>query len=303
VVEIQKSEHKGLSESTVVLSLSLGAIGNRKRVDPHSEIIQTEVDRDFLSVSKALFDAPELEALYRYQRDLKQKVRDLSVPSFMRGGLFLVKIEAVEVLDQKLSAASEEFSGLVKAFADVVEQRKQESKEKLGPAFDEQDFPSYHKVMSAFQIKWNWFALSTPSSLGKISRAFFEHEAKKAEEAFRGAVEHSEALLLSEAKKVVGHMIDRLTPDFSGKPKVFRNSITENLKEFLDSCPFRSLTSNAELEEQFEKMKKLMDGVSPGDLRKIDKLREDVKGGFEQVKASLDNIVVEGAGRFLEVDQ
>jgi hypothetical protein len=79
-----------LSESTVILNLELGKISNRRRIKSDHEAISTEIDRTMLHVGIDLFDADELRACQNFQAQLKAKIKGYTVPSFFRGGMFVV---------------------------------------------------------------------------------------------------------------------------------------------------------------------------------------------------------------------
>jgi len=290
-----------LSETTVVLNLELGRVSNRRKLDSDTDIIETDVDRNMLHLSVDLFDAAELRKCQGFLNSLKARIRALTVPSFLRGGMYLVKVEGVETVNAILEQAKDEFAPLVQAFADVVDERRDESKERLGRAYDPGQYPSRDNVLSAFSITWRWLALTTPSSLKKISQAFFDREAKKAEDSFRSAVDDINALLALEAKKLLDHMIDRLTPDEDGKPKIFRNSAISNLTSFLSNFSMRNIGTSDELNEYVERMRSLMEGVSPDDLRNSDRLREDMANGFAVVSEALDSLVMTRPNRFIDL--
>lgn len=290
-----------IAQATVVLSLDLGAVRNRRKIDSDSDVIETEVDRSMLHISKELFDAAELKACYGFQAELKWRVRHMTVPSLMKGGVYLVKVENVEKTEALLTKAKADFEPLVRAFADVVDQRRDESKERLGPAFNEADYPNHAQVLDAFFIKWRWLTMTTPSSLKKISATFFEREAKKAEVAMQSIVENAETLLLDEMSKLAEHMVDRLTPDEDGKPKTFRDSLTSNVSEFLVALRDRNISNNPAIEAQAERIQQLILGIDPKTLRKNDRLREDVASGFKAVRESIDALVISRPRRYMSL--
>lgn len=294
-------EPQSLSETTIVLSLTLGRVGNRRKIDSHTSAIDTTVDRDMLHVSVDLFDAPELKECQGFLNQLKAAVRSKTVPSFFRGGLYMVKIRAVEEVDAILSQAQVDFAPLVEAFADVVDIRRDESKERLGPAYDPGKYPSRAQVLSVFKIDWRWLTLETPSSLKTVSRAIFDRERQKATDSLRIAKDEINNMLALEAKGLVEHMMERLSPAEDGKPKVFRDSAVTNITEFLDNFELRDVTSNEDLNKQIERMRALLKGIAPKDLRTNDRLREDLSNGFSRVAKELDRLVIEQPTRYLDL--
>src|SRR3972149_7655330 len=130
-VEPKSQYEKSLADSTVILNLELGRVTNRRKLDSNTSAVDTEIDRTMLHLSVDMFDAPELEKCLNFLYTVKAGVRSKTVPSFMRGGMYMVKIEAVEQVDELLETAEHDFAPIVLAFANVVDKRRDESKERL----------------------------------------------------------------------------------------------------------------------------------------------------------------------------
>lgn len=304
-----------LSEQTVILSFTQGTVTNRRRIKQADvknaeevreagvdALVQTEVDKDMLVVSKLLFDSPELKSIIRFNNKTRLEVRHRSVPSFMRSGMYMFKaVEgAVKTTDEYLSEQQARKHDLVEAFVSVLPERIKESKAKLGPAHDEADYPNPAQIRKAFTWEWRWLTMATPAKLKQISAALFEREAKKAEEALESAVKNIEALMAREVKVFVDRLIERLTPAADGKRKVFHNTLTTNIAEFVKQYPLRNIGSSQELDDVMEKMSKLLDGVDAEVLRDNDKLAEDLREAFKKVQATLE--VIEAPDRILELE-
>lgn len=293
-----------LTEGTIVLSLELGRVSNRKKLRSDDESIQTEVDRTMLHISKDLFDAPELKACLRYLWGLKGRIKQLTIPSpHLRGGMYHVKLDAVETVDKWVEEARAEFTPMVQAFADVVDVRREESRERLGTAYNAADYPTAAQVLGAFSIKHSWLTLGTPSSLKKINKALFEREAKKAQESIKSAVEEITVLLTVEAKKLADHLIEKLQTSADGKKKIFRDSTVSNITEFLAAFKMRDIGSSEELNTQIERMRQLVEGVDPEELRQNDKMREDVAAGFSKVSQAFDKLIINKPSRMMSLHE
>src|SRR3972149_11329234 len=110
-----------LAEATLILNLEIGKVSNRRKLDSQTDAIETDVDRTMLHLSVELFDAPELKACQRYLWNLKAQVLAKTVPSFLRGGMYMVKLEAVKEIDDLIAEAQDGFQPVVQAFADVID--------------------------------------------------------------------------------------------------------------------------------------------------------------------------------------
>lgn len=289
-----------LADTTVILNLELSRVNNTARLKSDTKAVKTDIDRKMLHLSVSLFDSKELRECWNFLYALKAQIWRMTVPSFLRGGLYMIKVEGVEEVENLLNKAVEDFQPLVNSFAAVVDEQREKSKKMLGPAYDPSKFPSQEEVLQAFGIKWNWLSMSTPSSLKQIQKGLFEKEAAKAEESLRNAVEEIVVMLTVEAKELCDHLVERLTPNEDGKPKVFRESAVSNITEFLAHFNMRAVGTTKELQEQVERMRKLLSGVDAKTLRDNDQLKADVHAGFAKVAASLDKLVIAKPSRYIE---
>jgi hypothetical protein len=289
-----------------MLNLQIGQVSNRKKVDSDSETIQTDIDRDMLHVGVDLYDSKELRNCQSFLARMKLGIKSRAVPSFFRGGVYLVKHEAFEEVDDMLHKAVKDFEPLVDEFASVADERKEESKKRLGPGAFETvrgSYPTPEQIKALYSIKWNWFTMQTPDSLRKLNRAIYEREVKKGEEAVQIAADGINQMLALEAKGLVEHAAERLTPDEEGKPKIFKKNSISKIQKFLDDFKFRAIGTTEELEKEVKRMEMLLDGVDPKSLRESESLREDTRKHFEKIAKGLDAIVVEKPKRFINLKE
>jgi hypothetical protein len=300
-MSVQIEQNPNIASGTVVLNLEIGRITNTRRLPKNTEAIETEADRKMLRVSVDLYDSKELRNVTKFLSQLKQRIKGKTVPSFFRGGMYLVKHEAVEEVDEILIEATKQFEPLVEAFASIAEEAKEDARKRLGPAFDGTRYPTPEQIKAIFRIEWRWLTLETPDSLKKVSVNIFQREAKKAEEALQSATEDITMLLAAEAKGLADHMVDRLTPDDDGKRKVFHRTLVSNLSEFLNNFSLRAIGTSEELNDQVKRMRDLLEGIDVKDLKQNATLRQDVSDGFAKVAGRLDELVRNKPRRFMDL--
>lgn len=293
-MKITKVEEK---EPTIVLNLMFGRVINTRKIS--NDNVETEIDTNMLTVSVDLFDAPELRACQNFQAAIKNKIKRYSTPSFFRGGMYKVKVAAMEKVDAMLVAAVPEFEKLVRAFADVVDIRREESKERLKNGYDPSLFPSKEQILRVYRIDWDWLEFGTPNVIQTVSADIFARERVKAEERFKKATEGVTALLATEAKKLADHLVDRLTPGDDGKPKQIRQAAVDNITKFLETFNLRNLSNSEELESQIKRIDSLIKGVSAEYLRDNEALREHIAESFTDISSKLDSLVVDKPRRFM----
>lgn len=292
-----------LADNTVILSLEIGQVTNRRKLSSNSTEVNTEIDRTMLHLSVDLFDSQEQKKCQKFITALKAKIAFYTVPSFYRGGMYLVKNEAVETVDVIIEKAIEDFKPIVLAFADVVEQRRDESRARLKGAFNIGHYPSREQVIAGYRIEKHWFTMSTPQSLKQISASFFEREKARAEESLRTATVEITKLLAEEAKQLTGHLIERLTPDADGKQKIFRNSAVTNITEFLSTFNLRNVGNSDELNGQIGKIQSLLKGIDPESLRSSEDLKGTLTQGFKAVGDELDKLIVAKPTRLIDFSE
>jgi hypothetical protein len=292
-----------IADATVILNLEFGRVSNRRKLKSDTEAITTEIDRNSLHIGVDLFDAPELRKCLTFQAALRARIKLYTVPSFYRGGMLLVKLEAVQEVNAIIEQAKQEFIPLVEAFANVVDQRRDESRERLKQAFDASQYPSREQVLATFSISHDWLSMTTPTSLKKISIALFEHEKEKAEQQLKAATENITAMLAAEAKELGDHLVERLTLPADGKPKIIRKEAIENITAFLDTFKLRNIGTSEELEAQIERMREMTVGLTAKDLRLNEQFRNDVATNFSEISSALDKLVINKPKRFMSREE
>jgi hypothetical protein len=174
---------------------------------------------------------------------------------------------------------------------------------RLGTLFNAADYPPVEKIRQAYSRDIQYLTLNVPGSLKAVSQAVFERERARAQRQWEEATELIQQTLRQGLYELVGRMVDRLTNDTNGKPRVFRDSLVSNLEDFLKVFDARNLGNDEDLAALVERCRELMEGVEPTDLRPDASLREAVQRGFSQVQAQLDRLPPMGATRRITFEE
>jgi len=110
---------------------------------------------------------------------------------------------------------------------------------------------------------------------------------------FDEAVQLAEAAFTEELAKMVEHLSERLSGQIDGKPKVFRDSVVENLTEFFDRFKQLNIGSSDQLEQLVTQAQQVVRGVQPQQLRNNQQLREHVATELSGVQTVLDSLLVD----------
>ncbi len=88
-------------------------------------------------------------------------------------------------------------------------------------------------------------------------------------------------------------LAERLTGLHDGQPKVFRDSAVENLRVFLERFRRFDIRSSPEIDTLVEEAQQVITGIEPQQLRDSVRLRQMVARDFEQIQASVEEMLVD----------
>ena len=117
---------------------------------------------------------------------------------------------------------------------------------------------------------------------------------------FDEAVRLAEAAFMEELAKLIDHLAERITGEDDGRPKVFRDSVVENLTEFFQRFQDLNVSSNQELDGLVERAQQVIHGVQPQQLRDSGALRQQVATQLAGVQSVLDGLLVDRPRRNIQ---
>jgi hypothetical protein len=121
----------------------------------------------------------------------------------------------------------------------------------------------------------------------------YEQEQARVRERFESAVELAEQAFATELQRLTAHLAERLSGLHDGQPKVFRDSAVENLREFFERFRRLNIRSNSELDMLVNEAEQAISGIEPQQLRDSNRLRQMVARDFEQIQASVGDLLVD----------
>jgi len=285
-VPISGQEHS-LSESTVILQVKFGVLGDSRKVS--SSQVEVDTDKQLLRVAKKILVSAEFEAIRQVDRRVKKYLDGMCVP-FETGTRFLA-VPLIEDVDRKLHEFAHERATLVERFFDLYPALCESMSERLRVLHNPLDYPPIDMVRERFYFTWRYVAYGVPGQLKTISGRIWQEEREKAAQRFAEAQTEAQVLLRESMSELVNHMLERLEASDTGKPKVFKKSTVANLSEFLATFDFRNIANDTELKEQVEKARVLLAGVTAEEIRNTADLRTKLKAGISEIAAKLDTMV------------
>ena len=134
--------------------------------------------------------------------------------------------------------------------------------------------------------------MEPPEYLRELSPDDYRQECQRVAARFDEAIQLAEQAFIDELHQLVAHLSERLTGQVDGKPKIFRDSVVENLSEFFERFRRLNVRSNAELDALVAQCGQVIRGVEPQMLRDSQGLRQTISRELSQVQSSLDGLLV-----------
>lgn len=254
-----------------------------------------------MTLRKQLIVSPEYDAIKSYFGELRAWIYSQTVPSFFKEGFQLASLEAVEPIEKRMRrAVTQELPELVKKLVAVYPAQVEEARSVLEPVgqWNARDYPSAAELPGMFEILWNWIAFVTPAGLPPELRAA---EQGKLEKQMADAADQITQALRVGMAELIQHAQERLTPGADGKQKIFRDSVIGNISDFMETFNQRNITNDVELAQLVAKAREVLQGVTPQKLRESGGLKEKVIGGFSEIKAQLDTMIVTKPARLFDL--
>ena len=168
---------------------------------------------------------------------------------------------------------------------------KSEAERRLGTLFNASDYPS--TLDGLFDLEISYPTIEPPAYLVSLHPEVYQAEQARVRERFESAVELAEQAFATEPQRLTAHLAERLTGLHDGQPKVFRDSAVDNLREFFERFRRLNIRSSPELDMLVEEAQQVITGIEPQQLRDSVRLRQMVARDFEQIQASVGEMLVD----------
>lgn len=282
---------KNALERAVVLSVSFGKPGVRRKVD-NSEI-EVDADKSLIHVSKEILSCNEYKAIGKLDGTLTKTLREKCLPAnkFFRRGFHLVSPAMLQEIDETVLEFKRQRVILKDAFIALYPSLVEGDKARLRGTYDADDYPPREEVERAFYLKARYLTLGTPEDLRGANAEIFARQEQENAAFWTEAREEIRSTLRVAMSEFINHLLEKLTGNNGEKPKIFRDSAVTKMVAFLDAFEKRDLTEDGEMLVVVQQARTLMAGVDPQTLRENGTVREIVRKGFEELKASTDGLL------------
>jgi len=249
-------------------------------------------DEDCLAASKKLLDT-RAEA-YKAVTSIRNRIRaywwGMSLP-YPDPGVRLIRQDQVDRFNDQMTRMQQELGEAVGLLDAQLPDLTQSARQRLGNLYNPADYPS--SLVGMFAVDWDFPSVEPPSYLMQLNPELYEQERRRMVARFEEAVRMAEEAFTAEFQKLVSHLVERLTGQQDGKPKVFRDSALGNLREFFERFRTLNVRSSADLDGLVETAQRALKGASPQGLRDDGSLRTKIASQLAAVQASLDGLLVD----------
>ena len=284
-----------LRTTMAAVRLAFTWLGVRKTLAPEQRTTAARAfhaDRELLSASKLILDTknPAYRAVAAVRSEASGYWRTVTLP-FPEAGIRLLPQNSLGMFASTMQAYRERLQESARELASQYDTMKSEAERRLGTLFNASDYPS--TLDGLFDLEVTYPAIEPPAYLVSLHPDVFQQEQARVRERFESAVELAEQAFATELQRLTAHLAERLTGLHDGQPKVFRDSAVENLREFFERFRRLNIRSSPELDMLVEEAQQVITGIEPQQLRDSVRLRQMVARDFEQIQASVGEMLVD----------
>jgi hypothetical protein len=222
--------------------------------------------------------------------------RGVSLP-YVEPGVRLIRQADVPAFAHAMEGLRDELREAEAQLSAAYEEVKADARRRLGRLFDPADYPP--EVRGLFGVEWDFPSVEPPSYLMRVAPEVYEEERRRVAARFDEAVRLAEQAFATEFARLLAHLMARLANGEGGQRQVFRDSVISNLTEFFSRFSELNVRSSPELDALVEAAQRLVQGVSPQDLRDSDSLRQQVAAEMARVRERVEGLITDAPRRRL----
>jgi hypothetical protein len=284
-----------LRTTMAAVRISISWFGTRKTLTAEQKSQAAEsfgAEGAFLSAGKKLLDTshPAFKAVSSIRNRVISYWKGVSLP-FPEPGIRLICQKDIAAFDVQLTTLKAELEEAVWRLDEHFAELKSAARDRLGSLFNSGDYPE--SLSGLFKVEWDFPSVEPPDYLRDLSPELFQQEQARVAARFDEAVRMAEEAFTAELAKLVSHLTERITGQEDGKPKIFRDTAVENLKDFFDRFKLLNVRSNEQLDQLVEQAQRVIRGVEPQTLRENANLRQQVATQLSGVQSVLDGLLVD----------
>jgi hypothetical protein len=280
----------GLVASAVLIDLNISMWAGRKTARDVTDKVVAENNakaRDAAHVTKKLFvDNPKFAEIGKAGNRIRNYVNAHTLP--WMGDMRLLPIAQFMEFTDAMNDMKGEFEAAVDSFLTDYSTAVRAMAFKLGNLFDRNEYPDAAHVRAKFDVQWRVCPVPTAGDFRVDAENRLKQElAEQYGRALNERIAEAMAAMWGRLHECLTHMKERLDYKDDGKPNVFRDSMLENAHELLSMLRALNVTGDPKMESARRDLAAALAGVEAQELRKNEKVREDVRARVSDILASL----------------
>ena len=284
-----------LRTTTAAVRVSLKWFGTRKSLTAEQKAEAAEpfnAEAKFLSAGKKLLDTnhPAYKAVTAVRGKVVAYWKALSLP-YPEPGIRLIRQDRLEDFAAKMQEFQQDLAEAVDALDRRYTDLKTIARQRLGTLFNSSDFPT--TLVGLFVISFDFPSVEPPDYLQRLNPELYQQECQRVQSRFDEAVRLAEEAFTAELAKLVSHLTERLSGQEDNRPKIFRDSVIENLSDFFQRFRQLNVSSSEQLDQLVSQGQRVIRGVDAQSLRDNEGLRQHVATEMSRVSSVLDGLLVD----------
>ncbi len=269
--------------------------GSRKTLTPDQKSQAAEsfgAEREYLSAGKKLLDTshPAFKAVTSVRTRIIAYWKGTSLP-YPEAGIRLIRQGDIGAFTVQLTSLKADLDEAALQLDEKYDELKGAARRRLGTLFNASDYPAM--LRGWFDVSYDFPSVEPPEYLRQLSPQLYEQEAARATARFNEAIQLAEQAFTEELSKLISHLTERLGGSDDGKPKVFRDTAVENLREFFERFRHLNIRSDQQLDDLVTQAQRVVRGVEPQALRDNASLRQQVASQLSGVQSVLDGLLID----------
>ena len=280
---------ENLFSKAVCMTLSLRKIGLQRRAKIK---VKSKADQNMFKITKVIVSCPEYDRIVLLDSQIRRQLHRYDLPAKIGHGMALVPANCLQQLSHLIDDFRGQRAALIDAFSAVYHERKEDARDRLKDEFDAKEYPTLAEIRDSFRFDIQFMTFDLPGVLSSIDETMAERERERMAEKFKIIGEDIRDGLRELVKGLVDHLLEKLSPDSDGKPKVLRASALNNLTTFLTEFEGRNISNDQELDKLVAQLRTTLQGVTPRTLKKDETFQGIVRTSLTSVRHQLDTLVI-----------
>lgn len=266
------------------------------RVKMPKNAVEIDADDEFWSAVKFLVERDALKPIEKIRGEARAYLYNKSLPFPLSNVVFTPR-DMISEIDTKMQDFMARFYEGVKQFKANYLIFIANAAPKLGRHFNPADYPQ--DIERKFSFRWQFYTVGIEGQSGILSPEIYEREKTKFKETMTDFAKDAVLALRFRFKEMLEHLVDRLC---GYEKKVFRDSLIEAPKKFMDDFAKLNICDDKELSKVIEDTKNILHNIEPDSLRSDVIFRDSIGQQIKKVEQNLVSLMGDEEARDLTIN-